>query len=103
MSEEIRISLLGLEEDFVAVSFATPSTGYILDTAGRLYRTDDGGMSWRKVLQVDRHLYFNHLSAPEPDVVFVASNFVLMRTLDGGQSWEMLSKATNADPTQSRL
>lgn len=76
------------------IFFISPQTGWLVNTAGRIYKTTDGGQSW--TLQTDNSQYtfrsvtftdsltgFAGLVSSEPDVLF--------ETRDGGSTWNNIS------------
>ena len=91
-----------------AISFLAPGEGYVLDDAGNLYATQDGGESWSsqslgleerygemKLMPSDefaaaamRFLDANHGIVVLSLVGGGESKIVALRTTDGGQTWE---------------
>ena len=96
-------------KDIVSVSLRTPSDGYLLDVAGVLYVTQDGGQSWSShSLGLDLETYTilptadsaaGAIRFTDADHGIVALNFagggqirvLILRTADGGQTWEQES------------
>jgi photosystem II stability/assembly factor-like uncharacterized protein len=92
-------------QDIIAVSLRTPSDGYLLDDAGVLYITQDGGQSWTANslgLKLEDRVIVPNLSSPSAAVRFadadnglVVLNYagggeikiLALRTADGGQTW----------------
>lgn len=75
----------------VDVSFIDPSTGYLADTEGRLWRTDDGGRTFAEV-QTDGSLRGSQLSGygfrfVDGDTGYVLAGRGLLTTIDGGRTW----------------
>ncbi len=66
------------------------------DPHGGIWRTDDGGDSWRKVNRDrrfrQRHWYYSHLEtdSQDPNTVYVL-NTGMYRSVDGGEDWERIS------------
>lgn len=77
-----------------SVAFTSPSYGYLLDTAGRIWVTRNGGASWKEVLAAGTgnglQLAF---SDPNDGFLSVSSfgretgNAYVLRTTNGGASW----------------
>lgn len=93
-------------KDIVGISLRTPTDGYLLDTAGILYVTQDGGQSWSpRSLGLDLE---THTILPTENSAAAAIRFadadhgmaalnlagggqirvLILRTADGGQTWE---------------
>jgi len=80
----------------LAISPANPDRVWALigapDPHGGIWRTDDGGESWRKVNRDrrfrQRHWYYSHLEADptDPNTVYVM-NTGMYRSIDGGGEW----------------
>jgi len=80
----------------LAISPADPQRVWALisapDPHGGIWRTDDGGESWRKVNRDrrfrQRHWYYSHLEADpqDPNTVYVM-NTGTYRSVDGGEEW----------------
>ncbi len=80
----------------LALSPADPERVWALinapDPHGGIWRTDDGGESWRKVNRDrrfrQRHWYYSHLEADpvDPNTVYVL-NTGMYRSVDGGEDW----------------
>lgn len=79
------------------LAFATPTRGFYGNGDGKLFRTDDGGATWTKILEKpgtfvravgfldDQHGFFGNLG---PDAFpNVTDTNLLYRTDDGGQTW----------------
>jgi photosystem II stability/assembly factor-like uncharacterized protein len=83
----------------LAISPADPDRVWALisapDPHGGIWRTDDGGESWRKVTRDrrfrQRHWYYSHLEADprDPNTVYVL-NTGMYRSVDGGEDWERI-------------
>ncbi|MFC1475223.1 FlgD immunoglobulin-like domain containing protein [Candidatus Zixiibacteriota bacterium] len=59
---------------------------------GGLYKTDDGGANWNRVLSDDIFTIVT-ISSVNPDVVYAGSFKAFYRSNDGGITWDTLSKA----------
>lgn len=83
----------------LAISPANPERVWALisapDPHGGIWRTDDGGESWRKTTRDrrfrQRHWYYSHLEADPLDenTVYVL-NTGMYRSVDGGSDWESI-------------
>jgi photosystem II stability/assembly factor-like uncharacterized protein len=75
------------------ISFATPKIGYAAAELGQVWKTDDGGTTWREVLNLGFPFYWYGVHALTPKDVVVSgfddSNFtgILRWTHDGGTTW----------------
>ncbi len=84
---------------------ATPETIYVGVEIGGIYRSDDGGATWRS-----RHAGLPgldvHQLAPhplEPETLFAATETGVYRTVDGGEHWEELPLYAGATYTRALL
>jgi photosystem II stability/assembly factor-like uncharacterized protein len=76
--------------DNVALCPATPGAAYAGDTHGGLYRTGDGGRSWRKVM--DGNVRAIAVDPSDDRVVYAGTEPVrLYRSEDAGGHWEELT------------
>ncbi len=92
--------------------YATVSTSdkheYASDAGMGLYRSDDGGESWRRITDDPRpamgigggDLPVPRVDPRNPDVVYSAS-IVTCRSLDGGKTWASLRGAPGGDDYQN--
>jgi photosystem II stability/assembly factor-like uncharacterized protein len=71
--------------DAPALSFPTPRVGYLSDFSKRLFRTDNGGRSWRRIASHRDLRGAVFVSASEG---LLAGGRGLLRTEDGGRSWQ---------------
>lgn len=88
--------------DIAAVSLRTPGDGYLLDTAGSLFVTADGGLNWAKHslwLNADKQLIITGIPKAAMRFVDTQNGMVVFDlpdgtvwfavTADGGQTWNM--------------
>jgi photosystem II stability/assembly factor-like uncharacterized protein len=88
----------------VKVAPADPKVVYVIAESheGTLFRSDDGGDSFSKVSDkpeiVSRGLYYTDLRVhpTNPDVVFAVAS-LLQKSIDGGRSFERISRTTHID------
>ncbi len=76
----------GADRGFSDASFPTAEVGYVTDLTRRLFKTEDGGRSWRwlpAIRSVD-------VAFATPQVGYVHGPDTLYRTEDGGQSWQQV-------------
>ena len=59
-------------------------------THGGIFKTDNGGQSWRHVLHCPDHLNSVVFSPSDTDVVYAAHNSFFYRSEDGGENWTNL-------------
>lgn len=58
---------------------------------GGLYRTEDAGANWERLLPEGLHVYASALDPAEPGVVYAGTfNSMLLRSDDGGRTWRRL-------------
>jgi photosystem II stability/assembly factor-like uncharacterized protein len=74
------------------VSFVSVGTGYVLDRAGRLWRTTNGGRAWTELVAVGRRVFevdfWDARNGYATIRAFGRRNLgFVMRTSDGGASW----------------
>ena len=89
------------EDDFHlnAIAAAGPGRLYLAGEAGVLYRSDDGGETWRALPSPYSGSWFGAL-APDVDTVLVAGlRGHLFRSDDAGESWTQIETGTTATLT----
>jgi len=108
-AETWRIQTLLTNGDFTDVYFLDGQTGWLLGYVGGesgsyLFRTDDGGQSWRKYpvanvqiqsigfLNADEGWAAGSAGSSSPDNGSISG--VLLRTTDGGRSWKRVDVTT---------
>ncbi|MCP4541773.1 MAG: hypothetical protein GY832_31975 [Chloroflexi bacterium] len=89
-------------DDITGINLRTADDGYLLDSAGILYTTQDGGATWSsQTLGLDKDILI-HSTSPYIAIRFFDAdrgvivlslagekgNLVALRTGDGGQTWE---------------
>ncbi|HYG41275.1 MAG TPA: ELWxxDGT repeat protein [Cytophagales bacterium] len=67
--------------------FVTTETGYVFGGDGKIFKTIDGGRSWRSLSNYSDHLNAGYFITKEKGFICGTSN-TLIRTLDGGKTWE---------------
>ncbi len=61
------------------------------EVGGGLYRTENGGESWKQVFKENKHVYAAAVDPGAPDTVFLATfNSALYRSGNRGNSWQRL-------------
>jgi photosystem II stability/assembly factor-like uncharacterized protein len=88
----------------VKVAPSDPKVVYVIaeSNEGTLFRSDDGGDSFRKVSDkheiVSRGMYYTDMRVhpTNPDVVFAVAS-LLQKSIDGGRTWERISRNTHID------
>ncbi len=76
----------------MTVAPADPQVLYVTSKSANLWKSSDGGASWQQMgeRKLGAHIFSNVAVHPDdPDRLF-ASNGILHRSLDGGQSWQAL-------------
>jgi photosystem II stability/assembly factor-like uncharacterized protein len=88
----------------VKVAPSDPRVVYVIaeSNQGTLFRSDDGGDTFKKVTDkvdiVSRGLYYTDLRVHprSADVVFAVAS-LLQKSIDGGKTWERISRSTHID------
>jgi len=88
----------------VKIAPSDPRVVYVIaeSNEGTLFRSDDGGDSFKKVTDkleiVSRGLYYTDMRVhpTNPEVVFAVAS-LLQKSIDGGKSWERISRSTHID------
>ncbi len=88
----------------VKVAPSDPRVVYVIAESdeGTLFRSDDGGDSFKKVSDkaeiVSRGLYYTDMRVhpTNPDVVYAVAS-LLQKSIDGGKTWERISRNTHID------
>ena len=83
------------------IFFINDSTGWLVTRSGGIYKTIDGGINWVQKLQEDA--YFRCVGFINEEKGFVGNlhgedGNVLYKTLDGGESWEIVENFTGSTP-----
>jgi photosystem II stability/assembly factor-like uncharacterized protein len=82
----------------VAVCFPTPSTGYVADARGYLYKTEDGGVTWARIHEIATRWFLEVLAFPTATTGFVGSRDCLVKTVDGGATWQRITNPVQGLP-----
>ncbi|HWN99666.1 MAG TPA: YCF48-related protein [Blastocatellia bacterium] len=79
------------DEILAAVKFVTTTRGWVAGYAGRIQRTDDGGLTW-KVQRAEREgEVLNSIFFLDPERGWaVGGSGLLLLTVDGGANWEVV-------------
>ena len=74
----------------LAVSYANPGCAYLAAYEAGMYRTDDGGLTWRRLPSYPSGYAHSVLVHPEDaQTTYVGSEpSAIFRSRDGGESWE---------------
>lgn len=78
----------GLYRDFYAVDFLTENSGYVAGRKGKILRTDNGGNDW--VRSWSYYFEITDLSFPTSDIGYATGRDIVLKTLDGGDTWDTL-------------
>lgn len=91
---------LSIDNDFfVSIDFVNTNTGYACGYNGGIYKTTDGGNSWKEQLKnnndVNHTRHFNQLKfINENEGYAVGNNGLIMYTDNGGNDWKKIKKIT---------
>lgn len=78
-----------ITEVFAALHFHTPARGWMAGYAGRIERTDDGGVTWRTQRFEKSGDVLNSICFLDGERGWAAGGRgLLLRTVDGGKTWE---------------
>ncbi len=106
---QINVALAPSEPNRLYATLSTTTAGaYATGKGNSVYRSDDGGASWRKITDDPRpamKIGGGDLSVPvvdpaNPDVVYVTS-IVTVRSSDGGKTWMTLRGSPGGDAYQN--
>ncbi len=84
---------------FLDVQFPETQTGFIIGFSGTIFKTIDGGISWKKLKSSGNLLFgedtFLSMAFRNADVGYVCGQFgLLMKTTDGGNTWQKYERFT---------
>lgn len=87
-----------LGDPFYSVSFISPTVGFVTGNSATgsidAYRTTDAGVTWTAMPFPLGGSWYHH-DFINPTIGFMGSNGALVRTLDGGNSWPIMSAYPN--------
>ncbi|MFL5576507.1 MAG: Ig-like domain-containing protein [Gemmatimonadaceae bacterium] len=86
------------------ISFVSPSVGYLTTTAGAVYRTDDGGVTFAARFKLPSVIGTRDVRAASPDTVYVVGTVSdnvstapnLLRSVDGGRTFASIYSNSSA-------
>ncbi|MYE80780.1 MAG: hypothetical protein F4X36_02845 [Gammaproteobacteria bacterium] len=78
---------------------AGPSRLFIAGEAGAIYRSDDGGATWRKLSSPYAGSWFGALALDANRLLLLGLRGSMYRSEDGGESWTKVSTRTKATLT----
>ncbi|HYV03647.1 MAG TPA: YCF48-related protein [Blastocatellia bacterium] len=79
------------DEILAAVKFISPTRGWVAGYAGRIQRTDDGGLTWKVQRAEHEGEVLNSIFFLDADRGWAAGGSgLLLLTIDGGASWEVI-------------
>jgi photosystem II stability/assembly factor-like uncharacterized protein len=81
----------------VAVSHAAPAAIYAGTEGGGIFKSNDGGASWRLTSLRNRIVHSIAIDPSDPSVIYAGTVFGLFRSGDGGDNWTSLSAPTFAN------
>ena len=74
---------------------------YIAAEAGVIYRSDDGGLSWRRISSPYAGSWFGGLALGEDELLLAGLRGHLFRSEDGGESWTRVPTGRTATLTKA--
>ncbi|HOT02113.1 MAG TPA: hypothetical protein PLY66_14020, partial [Acidobacteriota bacterium] len=86
---EINTGLTGVIVHSIAISPGAGQTAFA-GTAGNLFRTDDGGITWQLIQGIGDNFADVKISPVDPDTVFAGGIYDIIRTQDGGDTWHSI-------------
>ncbi|MEK6304195.1 MAG: YCF48-related protein [Acidobacteriota bacterium] len=79
------------DEILAAVKFISPNRGWVAGYAGRIQRTDDGGLTWKVQRAEHEGEVLNSVFFLDADRGWAAGGSgLLLSTVDGGDNWETI-------------
>jgi photosystem II stability/assembly factor-like uncharacterized protein len=90
------------EDHFTAIDFYDHLTGLSCGYNGGIYRTVDGGISWKEQLKSNgtfgKRIHLNDICFAGPSTAFAAGNSgLLLVSADGGMNWNEVKTDIDAD------
>jgi photosystem II stability/assembly factor-like uncharacterized protein len=90
------------EDDFTAIDFSDEINGIACGYNGGIYKTDDGGISWKEVIKSNgtfgTRRHFNNISfAGDQNAITVGNGGLILFSSDKGKSWQEVITETDAD------
>ena len=89
------------------IVFLDPANGWLVNTRGEVYRTEDGGMGWQKLSQFEQRTFPRCVGFADAQRGWVGNlNFTagqtepdksLFETTDGGRTWANVSQRITGD------
>ena len=81
--------------DLTSISFRDANNGTVVDSYGRIYNTDDGGVTWTQV-----KFDYNSVHFVDDNNGWVSGkNGIVLKTTDGGNIWNYIYSGTTASLT----
>lgn len=78
----------GISGPYNAVSFSTPTRGFIVADNGKMAKSENSGQSWTEVSSSTyQPLFCIHF--PDPMHGYISGQSVLLKTSDGGETWNL--------------
>jgi photosystem II stability/assembly factor-like uncharacterized protein len=107
-----QVGVIGTQHgSYTDYAFTSRATGVFINDSGEIHRTEDGGSNWRQVAACNARVrvggVFTDAACRFKDLYFVDANVgyavgggasgvvVVMKTLDGGASWEAVFAEPN--------
>lgn len=79
------------DEILAAIKFVSPTRGWVAGYAGRIQRTDDGGLTWKVQRAEHEGEVLNSIFFLDADRGWAAGGSgLLLSTADGGDTWEVI-------------
>lgn len=87
---------LNITGDFLDIYFPSPNVGYTAGLFGSVSKTEDAGVTWRKLetgLPVDINLFSIHCT--DDNTCYAVGDLgTILRTTDGGEHWALMESGT---------
>lgn len=90
------LQFLDQYEGVVDIHFLNSEIGFAVTSFGKIYKTLDGGDSWG-LFYSNNSYYFNCLDAVNEENLFIGSSNGILKTKNGGSSWELITLTDNSD------
>lgn len=72
------------------IYFNSPTTGVVVGEEGLFLQSTDAGRTWQQVEDAPANINYNAISFPTPLIGYVSGDGALLKTIDGGVTWNLI-------------